>query len=138
MSIRLLIAEDQPGLQRVLALSFPEPEFQTQVTGNGAHALSLALAGSFDILILDMMLPGMSGLHVCSRLRNAPNPSGVKIIMLTARKQQSDRIAALAAGVDHFMGKPFSVPILRDLVRSMVAPPAQAPENMVAGDSFDG
>lgn len=119
MPIRLLIVEDQPALRRVLELSFPAPEFSTRLSGHGDEGLRWALQDPPDVLIVDLMLPGSSGLDICRAVRAEPAGARTRIVMLTARKQVSDREAGLAAGADVFLGKPFSIPDLREQVRAL-------------------
>jgi DNA-binding response OmpR family regulator len=84
---------------------------------DGNTALQTARATPPDVVLLDWMMPGLSGLDLCRALRADPATAGATIVMVTARVLPEDREAALAAGVDHYVGKPFSPDALLDTVR---------------------
>lgn len=115
--IRLMAVEDNPALRRLLEMALREPEFELRTVADGLDALPAMLAYRPEVLLLDAMLPGISGLEVCRRLRAHPDLRSTRVIMLTARAQKADREAAIAAGVDQFIGKPFRIPELRDAIR---------------------
>ena len=84
---------------------------------DGNTALETARATPPDVVLLDWMMPGLSGIDLCRALRADPATAGATIVMVTARVLPEDREAALAAGVDHYVGKPFSPDALLDTVR---------------------
>ena len=87
------------------------------IAEDGASGLAAARAAPPDLVVLDWMMPGLSGLDLCRALRSDPVTAGAMIVMVTARVLLADRDAALAAGADHFVGKPFSPVALLDTVR---------------------
>jgi DNA-binding response OmpR family regulator len=103
---RVLVVEDDPVMQMSLRDGFSFNGFDVVVAGDGAEGLRLAQERNVDVLVLDVMLPKMSGIDVCKRLRNAE--SDVPIIMLTARGQEEDKVAGLRCGADDYVTKPFS------------------------------
>lgn len=105
----ILIADDEPDLRDLLDFNLRQAGYRTLHAGSGSEALRLALAERPDLLILDLMLPDLSGIDVCRRLRNTPATQRMPIIMLTARAAQSDRIAGLELGADDYVVKPASI-----------------------------
>jgi DNA-binding response OmpR family regulator len=103
---RILVVEDDPVMQMSLRDGFSFNGFDVIAAGDGAEALRLAQERNVDVVVLDVMLPKMSGIDVCKRLRNAE--SDVPIIMLTARGQEEDKVAGLRCGADDYVTKPFS------------------------------
>jgi DNA-binding response OmpR family regulator len=102
--VRLLIAEDDPTLALGLEKDFVLEGYDVVVARDGTTACRLALTESFDLVILDVMLPGQDGFEVCRTIRKS---SAVPIIMLTARGEVTDRIVGLEIGADDYMPKPF-------------------------------
>jgi DNA-binding response OmpR family regulator len=101
----ILVIEDDPTVAEVVARYLSREGFQVEVSGNGILGLQAALASPPDLLVLDLMLPGISGVEVLRRLRmTAPVP----IIMLTARSSEADRVNGLEFGADDYVAKPFS------------------------------
>lgn len=103
---RILIAEDEPRIASFIAKGLSASGLTSEVAEDGATALALALTGSYDLLVLDIGLPGMDGFEVLSRLRNAG--STMPVIILTARDSASDTITGLEGGANDYMPKPFS------------------------------
>ncbi len=103
--------------------------------GSGAEALARVKAVAPDLVILDLMLPGMDGLEVCRRLRAAPTTAGVPIIMLTAKADEVDRVVGLEIGADDYVVKPFSPKELVARVRAVLrrARPGEAARPLAAG-----
>ncbi len=104
---RILIIEDEPDMRRGLQDNLEFEEYETVTTSNGTEGLRLALKEDFDLILLDLMLPGMDGMDVCRKLKEAG--STTPIIMLTARGAEEDKIAGLDAGADDYITKPFSL-----------------------------
>ncbi|MCY1022765.1 response regulator transcription factor [Pyxidicoccus sp. MSG2] len=109
--MRVLVVEDNRDLQANIA-RFLEPDFLLDFAGTGPEGLALALANPYDVIVLDLMLPGMSGLEVCERYRQAA-PRLVPILMLTARDTLEDKEEGFQAGADDYLVKPFSLRELR-------------------------
>lgn len=105
---RLLLVEDDKALAELLVWHFERQEFDVRRTADGEEALLLAEEAVPDIVILDWMIEGLSGLEVCRRLRRRPDTANVPIIMLTARGEEADRIRGLETGADDYVTKPFS------------------------------
>ena len=105
---RLLLVEDDRALADLLVWHFDRGGFEVRRTGDGEEALLLAEEEQPDIVILDWMIEGISGLEVCRRLRRKERTGNVPIIMLTARGEESDRIRGLDTGADDYVTKPFS------------------------------
>ena len=105
---RMLLVEDDPAIAELLKFHFGRAEFDVAQTPDGEEALLLARETPPDIVLLDWMVEGLSGLEVCRRLRRAPETANVPIIMLTARGEEEDRVRGLETGADDYVTKPFS------------------------------
>jgi two-component system phosphate regulon response regulator PhoB len=114
---RVLIAEDDDSLRALMRLTIDVGGIDIDEAEDGTRALAAARATPPDLVLLDWMMPGLSGLELCRELRADPVTAGATIVMVTARVMPEDREAALAAGADHFVGKPFSPVALLDTVR---------------------
>lgn len=106
---RLLVADDEPHIRRILTTLLEMSGFVVDAVSDGTAALEL-LAGSveYDVVLLDIMMPGASGLEVLSQMRALPNRVDVPVIILTAKGQDADRDEAFALGAADFVTKPFS------------------------------
>ena len=114
---RVLIAEDDASLRALMRMTIDVGGLDIDEAGDGNSALQAAQAAPPDLVLLDWMMPGLSGLDLCRALRVDPATAGATIVMVTARVLPADRAAAIAAGVDHYVGKPFSPVALLDTVR---------------------
>ena len=121
--MRVLIAEDDLGVQRFVVKGLQEQAYAVDAVANGADALQQAEINTYDLIILDVMLPGLSGFAVCRRLREA----GLKIpvLMLTARDGVEDRIAGLDHGADDYLTKPFEFRELLARLRALLRRPVE-------------
>ncbi len=108
MSKNLLLVEDDKALAELLIWHFERADFEVTRTGDGEEALLLAKESPPDVIILDWMIEGVSGLEVCRRLRRKAGTANVPIIMLTARGEETDRVRGLEVGADDYVTKPFS------------------------------
>jgi DNA-binding response OmpR family regulator len=123
--LRALVVDDEEDLARLVADYLGRDGFTAQVALDGEHALELARATSPDVVVLDLMLPGMDGVEVCRRLRTFTD---AYIIMLTARAEEVDKLIGLAVGADDYLTKPFSPRELAARVKAMLRRPrAQSP-----------
>ncbi|HOE12742.1 MAG TPA: response regulator transcription factor [bacterium] len=113
---RILIVEDEPDMRRGLEDNLQFEGYATVSTSNGLEGLRLARQDKFDLIILDLMLPGMDGLDLCRQLKR--EGSSTPIIMLTAKGSESDRVMGLEVGADDYITKPFS---LRELLARVKA-----------------
>lgn len=117
MSSRVLLVDDEADIVEAVSWTLRRDGFEVVSRHDGESALDTALSDSFDVVILDVMLPGMSGTEVCKRLRAE---SDVPIIMLTARDAEVDRVLGLELGADDYVTKPFSSAELASRVRALL------------------
>ncbi len=110
MPHQLLIVEDNPDIARLVQLHAQDVDCQADIAGDGPQALSLFARKDYQLVILDLMLPGMDGLEVCRQLR--ARPGYVPILMLTSKSSELDRVLGLEVGADDYITKPFSIPEL--------------------------
>jgi two-component system alkaline phosphatase synthesis response regulator PhoP len=104
----ILIVEDDPDIAELIARFLQKAGHRTELVTNGTSAVSRAREAEPDLIVLDVMLPGMDGLMVCQALRGDRATAAIPIIMLTARGDESDRVAGLELGADDYVTKPFS------------------------------
>jgi diguanylate cyclase (GGDEF)-like protein len=109
MAESILIVDDEPDIRALVSLNLEAEGYECHEASRGEDALELALRLRPDLVILDLMLPGLDGVEVCRQLRKDPRTSSTEIIMLTARSLPSDRVAGLEAGADDYVDKPFDV-----------------------------
>ena len=107
-AVEILVAEDDPDIADLIARYLRKAGWSPHVVGSGDTALSHVRQHPVDLAILDVMLPGLSGLEVCRALRSDPKTALVPIVMVTARAEESDRIVGLDIGADDYISKPFS------------------------------
>ncbi|MBN1887386.1 MAG: response regulator transcription factor [Thermoflexales bacterium] len=134
MTTRILIVEDENTLRETLVYNLSKEGYQVTQTGDGADALDLARAKPYELIVLDIMLPGMDGLSVCRILRKE---QATPIIMLTARSSEVDRIVGLESGADDYIVKPFSLGEFLARVRAVLrrAPAARlSASQLISGD----
>ncbi len=105
---RILVIEDSPDIAELIDLYLKGAGYTTTLIANGSEGLRHAKMSPPDAVLLDLMLPGMDGLHVCQALRGEAATSAIPIIMLTARGEEADRIRGLELGADDYLTKPFS------------------------------
>jgi len=135
--VRILLVEDEPTLRLGLVDLLSGDGHHVESAAEGTRGLALALSESFDLIVLDWMLPGLPGIEICRRVR-AARP-GVPIMMLTARGDEADKVRGLTDGADDYVTKPFSAKELLARVRVMGrrAPQAQLEQLSVDGAVFD-
>ena len=111
MARPILIIEDDPDIAEVLRYSLEAQRFETRVALTGTEGLSASLDKDRPplLILLDLLLPGMNGLEICRRVRREPSTARIPIIMVTAKAAEVDYASAMAAGVDDYVTKPFSV-----------------------------
>ena len=117
MSPRILVVEDEAALADAVGYALRGDGHEVEAVADGESALAAASGRAFDLLVLDLMLPGVSGIEVCRRLRNE---SAIPILMLTARDAEVDRVLGLEAGADDYVTKPFSMSELLARVRAIL------------------
>ena len=118
MSGRILAVDDDPGVLDIVSYALESEGFQVERAQNGEAALFAAGAREFDVVVLDVMLPDVSGTEVCRRLREAGN--SVPVVMLTAKDAEIDRVLGLELGADDYVTKPFSKAELVSRVRAIL------------------
>jgi DNA-binding response OmpR family regulator len=116
----VLLVEDEPNIAEAIRFILMRDGWQVSHVADGAEALGMVAGMRPDLIILDHMLPGLSGLEVLAALRADPATMRIKVLMLTARGQGRDREAAVLAGADRFMAKPFSNAEILAEVRAMM------------------
>lgn len=116
MKTRILIIEDESQIARVLQLELEYENYEVTVEDNGRSGLEKALHSEFDLILLDVMLPGLNGIEVLRRIRNAS--SHVPVILLTARNTTFDKVAGLDQGANDYITKPFEIEEVLARIRS--------------------
>ncbi len=133
---RVLIVEDEEALSLLLAYNLEAEGYVVERCERGDDAELLLLEGPPDLVILDWMLPGVSGIEICRRLRAREGTRTLPVIMLTARGEEDERVRGLSVGADDYVVKPFSVPELMARVRALLrrAAPERIAGRLAAGD----
>ena len=116
---RVLLAEDEPNIVAPLKFLLTREGFDVDVCDNGAQALLVALDTAPNVMVLDVMLPGMDGFEILRQLRADPRGANLPVLMLTAKGQREDRERALKTGADLFITKPFANAELIDAVQQL-------------------
>jgi len=136
MTASILIVEDEEPIQILLTYNLQAEGFRVRATVNGEDVAHLVNEERPDLIVLDWMLPGISGIEVCRLVRSRPETRDIPVIMLTARGEENERVRGLATGADDYIVKPFSVPELLARIKTIlrrVNPDAIA-ERLKAGD----
>ena len=107
MPYRILVIEDNHDIARLVEMHLQDLSYQVDLVVDGRTGLDCAMKGRYDLIILDIMLPGIDGLEICRQLRGAANHTPV--LMLTARITELDRVLGLELGADDYLTKPFSI-----------------------------
>jgi len=115
---RILVVEDDPDISHLLAINLKDIAFQVDVVNNGVDGLNRASNYEYQLIVLDLMLPGMDGLELCRRLRN--QAINIPVLMLTARSSELDRVLGLELGADDYLTKPFSIKELQARVKAIL------------------
>ena len=116
----VLLVEDEPAQRDILTYNLEADGFEVAAAENGEEALLLVDEASPDIIVLDWMLPNVSGIEVCRQLKSRSDTRGVPIIMLSARSEEVDRVRGLETGADDYVVKPYSVAELMARVRAQL------------------
>ena len=117
---RALVVEDEPHIRELVALHLGLEGLSVTLAVDGEEALRLTAAEPFDVIVLDLMLPKLDGLTVCRAVRRQPLNYDVPILMLTARREETDRVLGLDSGADDYLTKPFGVRELVARVRALL------------------
>ncbi len=127
--MKILIIEDEYKIANALKRGLEQERYSAEAVYDGESGLSAAEAEDYDLIVLDRMLPGVDGLEVCRRLRDADNKT--PILMLTAKDQVRDRVAGLDAGADDYLVKPFAFEELLARIRALLRRPNQAQDTVL-------
>ena len=130
MAEKILVVDDEPALQDTLSYNLQRQGYEVLLAGDGAQALELARKEHPDLIILDIMLPGMDGFEVCRVLRQE---MGTPVLMLTARDDEIDRVVGLEVGADDYLTKPFSMRELLARIKAMLRRVRMIREEVSAG-----
>jgi DNA-binding response OmpR family regulator len=122
-SARVLVVEDEPNIRELVCLHLGLEGYACDGLGDGREALKRAEAERYDLLVLDVMIPGLDGLSLCRAVRNGRVNSDVPILMLTARREESDKVVGLESGADDYLTKPFGVRELVARARALLRRP---------------
>jgi two-component system phosphate regulon response regulator PhoB len=136
MNPRILIVEDEDALALLLRYNLEAAGYQVETVARGDEAEMRLQEGNPDLVILDWMLPGISGIELCRQLRARPQTRQLPVIMLTARGEESERVRGLSIGADDYVVKPFSVPELMARVSALLrrASPERVADVLAFGD----
>ena len=134
---RILVVDDEPDIAGLVAYHLAKAGYRVSTAATGAEALKVARAERPDLVVLDLMLPGVSGLDVLAELRRHDETKDMGVVLLTARKEETDRITGLSSGADDYVAKPFSPQelVLRvgAVLRRLAAAPVASGGVLVSG-----
>ncbi len=132
----ILVVEDEPAQMELISYNLQAQGFQILQANNGDDALALVAEVLPDLIVLDWMLPGVSGIEVCRQIKKQKNTAKIPVIMLTARGEEADRVRGLNTGADDYVVKPYSVNELVARVRALLrrTRPASVGEVLTFGD----
>ena len=125
----VLLVEDEPAQRAILSYNLEAEGFTVQTAENGEDAMLLIAESSPDLILLDWMMPHVSGIEVCRRLRARPETRGIPIIMLSARSEEMDKVRGLETGADDYVIKPYSVAELMARLRAQLRRTRSAASN---------
>jgi len=120
---RVLVVEDEANIRDLVCLHLGLEGFECVPVSDGREALHLATGEPFDLIVLDLMIPGLDGITVCRAIRRDPRNGDVPILMLTARREESDKVLGLESGADDYLTKPFGVRELVARARALLRRP---------------
>ena len=122
----VLVVEDEPDLQELLRYNLEREGYRVTAVGRGEHALKVAESRHVDLILLDLMLPGMDGLEVCRALRSRSETAAIPIVMVTAKGEEADVVAGLELGADDYVTKPYSPRVLLARLKAVLRCSARA------------
>ncbi len=117
---RILVADDEEDILELVSYNLGRENYRVECIATGEEALERARAAMPDLIVLDLMLPGVGGLDVCKVLKSDPRTSGIPIVMLTAKGEEADIVAGLELGADDYVTKPFSPRVLVARIRAVL------------------
>lgn len=136
-SSTILIVEDEESLAQVLAYNLENEGFRVITAGTGTDGLHLAKSKQPDLVILDLMLPGLDGLQVCQQLRQHELTRNISVLMLTARSEESDELSGFMQGADDYVTKPFKFKLLFERIKALLRRHEQRDDHHTVIDLHD-
>ena len=134
--VRVLVVEDEPNIRELVCLHLRHEGYVCDGVADGQAGLAKAQDETWDLLVLDLMLPGLDGLSLCRAVRNGRTNADVPILMLTARREEADKVVGLESGADDYLTKPFGVRELVARARALLRRPrSSAPAQAAAAAS---
>jgi len=124
----ILVVDDEEDIRELVELNLSREGYQILACDTGERALELVRAKKPDLVVLDLMLPGVDGMEVCRRLKADPATRQIRVVMLTAKGEEADIVAGLELGADDYVTKPFSGKVLAARVRRLLRKPADQAE----------
>ena len=116
----ILVIEDEPDIRELIKFNLKTSKYNVQLANNGEKGLKEARASEPDLILLDLMLPGIQGIDVCRLIKSDPNLQNIPIIILSALGQEEDIVKGLDAGADDYVSKPFSLDILNARIKTVL------------------
>src|SRR5438445_9506903 len=135
-SPRVLVVEDEPNIRELVCLHLGLEGYTCDGLGDGREALNRAETDRYDLLVLDVMIPGVDGLALCRAVRNGRTNHDVPILMLSGRREESDKVLGLESGGDDYLTKPFGVRELVARARALLRRPRQ-PAGAASSEAAD-
>ena len=123
---RVLIVEDDAHIRDLIVLHLGLEGLETEAVGDGREALARAGQAAFDLIVLDLMLPGLDGVSICRAVRRGGPNTDAPILMLTARREEQDKVVGLESGADDYLAKPFGIREFVARVRALLRRPRQS------------
>ena len=120
MRTRVLVVDDEPDLLELVHYNLTKAGYEVACVLSGEEALAHVRSSTPDLIVLDVLLPGLDGLEICKALRRNPTTAGIPIIMLTARSEDADVVAGLELGADDYLTKPFSPRVLLARIKAVL------------------
>ncbi len=122
-AVRVLVVEDEPNIRELVCLHLSHEGYTCDTAADGQVGLARAQADAYDLMVLDLMLPGLDGLSLCRAVRNGRLNADVPILMLTAKREEADKVVGLESGADDYLTKPFGVRELVARARALLRRP---------------
>lgn len=122
-AVRVLVVEDEPNIRELVCLHLRHEGYTCEAAADGQAGLAKAQAEAYDLMVLDLMLPGLDGLSLCRAVRNGRLNADVPILMLTAKREEADKVVGLESGADDYLTKPFGVRELVARARALLRRP---------------
>ncbi len=133
MATKVLVVEDDPAARRLVSFALEQEGYEVLTASNGLEGLTKAQTERPEILVLDVMLPGLDGFEVCRRLRADTETAGVLVLMLSAKAQESDKTTGLKMGADDYLAKPADPLEVAARVKTLLQQKAASPVQMSSG-----